>query len=146
MFSKRYVGYALFAVLLICWLWNIENRNDQFPRIEEIEVEEVEGESQVNFQINNPGKERIRVATHIRLKPGDQGWASREFAASPITVLTHDIEPGSQLAIEHSMSNTGSWHEADVQLYVLDDATTLRKVDLDRLGNITIDRLQKFFE
>ena len=146
MFSKRYIGYALFAVLIICWLWNIESRNEQFPRIEEIKVEEVEGESQVNLQINNPGNQPVRVAAHIRLQASDQDGAKREFAASPVVVLTHEIEPLSQLSIEHSITNWGDWQEADVQLYVLDDAAILQKSHLDRLGRLSANRLQEFFE
>ena len=146
MITKRYIGYALFAVLVMCWLIEIENRNEQFPQIDNLQVEEVEGKSQVNFRINNPNQETMRVATHIRLLLAEQEGTKRDSIASPVTVLTHEIEPQSELTVEHFVSNTTGWREADVQLYVLDNAILLREADLDRLSTVTVDRLQELFK
>ena len=146
MFPKRYIGYALFAVLVICWLLEIESRNQQFPKIRDVNVEEVEGQSHINFQINNPKSKPVRVATHIRLHSAGHAGAKHEFSASPVTVLTLELEPRSALSVEQLVSNVGNWQQADVQLYVLDDAIILRTADLDRLGRISLDRLQELFK
>ena len=146
MISKRYVGYALFAVLVICWLLEIENRNDQFPQIDNLKVEEVAGKSHVNFRINNPNEESMRVATHIRLLLDGQEGPKRESSASPVTVLTHEIEPQSEITIEHLISNYAGWKQADVKLYVLDNAILLQQEHLDRLSTVTVDRLQELFK
>ena len=146
MIAKRYVGYALFAVLVICWLLEIELRNKQAPQIQDVQVEEVEGQSQVRYRIRNPLTKPIHIAAHIRLQPPNFDTASHEFSASPVTVLKHEIQAGSELAVDHFVPNVARWHDADVQLYVLDDAWILRQADLDKLSAFSIDRLQEFFK
>ena len=146
MCGKQYYGYTLFTVLIVCWLWSIESRNARFPSVDDVVVEQQGDHSQVHFRINNPKDKPFRVATHIRMHALGQKGSNREFASSPVTILTHEIEPLSELMIDQYVQNFAHWSEADVKLYVLDGAPSLEESKLDKLGNFSLNSLQKFFE
>ena len=146
MCSKQYCAYTLFAVLVMCWALQVEFRNDQFPEVREVVLETHGSRSQVQYLISNPYNETKQVATHVRLQSAEDDDSTWGAFRSPVTVAKYNLEPNSVLNVDLYVENAGLWSEADVQLYLLDDAEDLSESQLDRLGRLAIERFQEFVE
>ena len=99
MCSQRYYGYALFCVLLMCWTLQVEYRNSRFPEVRDVVLQNQDGTANIHYQISNPGSEKARVATHVRLQPSAESPVDVELFSSPVTIVEFDLEPRSKLDI-----------------------------------------------